>query len=720
MSILFLDDWRYHPTAIVDEKTSNHTFLRQAELYKKMGVENYFFHLALLNPNLQGIDPFDLRLPPDIKQAIAIECVENPWYFFRELSRVKPAAGLKGKPLLANRGNIALFWLFLNHIDVGLMQPRQTGKSVSTDCLMIYLLFIAALGTDITLVTKDNNLRIKNVRRLKEMRDYLPEYIYKFHPADGNNLEFIKCSKNKSMYSTAVAQNDVASANNLGRGVTTPIVHFDEPPFTKYIHVTMSALLPATTAAKQDAMAAGLPYGNIFTTTAGKKDTKEGAYIHKLFTGGVEWTEFLFDCKNEQELHNRVDKLSKEKPMVTITLNHRQLGYTDEWLFKTMRENVSYGEDADRDYFNRWTSGGLSSPLTTELNELLRSSQTAPLHVELSDYETTLFWYIPRDHVEEYMRNNNTVLGMDWSECVGRDNTTLILRDVSTGAVVMTSAFNEVNIQRAMEYIVKLIQRYPKMTIIPERKNTGVVLIDMLLLKLPALGIDPFRRIYNTIVDNDLMNEDRYAYAKADLARRPDWFYDKVKNCFGFTTTGSGQHSRSSLYRDTLTRAVTVSGAVAKDKQLIDELTGLVIKNGRLDHGSGGNDDCVVAWLLSFWMLTMSKNLSHYGIHDPLKNAKEWTASPTPEPKNAAEAHQLKEQAKYRDEFSKLSVLLKECKVDIVAKQIEAKLRLLECKIIDHGEGIKTVDSLIAEASELRRKAILERRALYNNHMSYR
>ena len=120
------------------------------------------------------------------------------------------------------------------------------------------------------------------------------------------------------------------------------------------------------------------------------------------------------------------------------------------------------------------------------------------------------------------------------------------------------------------------------MTIIPERKNTGVVLIDMLLLKLPALGIDPFRRIYNTIVDNDLMNEERYAYAKADLSRRPDWFYDKVKTCFGYTTSGSGQHSRANLYRDTLTRAASVTGSVTRDKQLIDEITGLVIKNNRL------------------------------------------------------------------------------------------------------------------------------------------
>ena len=38
--ILFKDDWKNFPTAIVHADTKNHTFLRQAEAYQRMGINN--------------------------------------------------------------------------------------------------------------------------------------------------------------------------------------------------------------------------------------------------------------------------------------------------------------------------------------------------------------------------------------------------------------------------------------------------------------------------------------------------------------------------------------------------------------------------------------------------------------------------------------------------------------------------------------------------------
>jgi len=147
-----------------------------------MGVKNHLFHLALLNPELEHVDPFDPHLTFETKNMIRMEAQFNPWYFFREIVRVPPQAGPNPVPLRANRGNISLYWSFFNHIDYALVQIRQTGKSVTADCLMAGLMYVFSSNTMMGLFTKDDALRRSNVDRIKRVRDFLPGYIYTKKP----------------------------------------------------------------------------------------------------------------------------------------------------------------------------------------------------------------------------------------------------------------------------------------------------------------------------------------------------------------------------------------------------------------------------------------------------------------------------------------------------------------------------------------------------------
>ena len=76
--ILFANDWKKHPSAIVDLKTRNKSAIRLALLYKEMGIKNYAFPLALHDPSLQGVDPFSPDLTIEQINAIAIETANNP------------------------------------------------------------------------------------------------------------------------------------------------------------------------------------------------------------------------------------------------------------------------------------------------------------------------------------------------------------------------------------------------------------------------------------------------------------------------------------------------------------------------------------------------------------------------------------------------------------------------------------------------------------------
>ena len=151
--ILFSSDWQMYPNAIIDTETTNRSFVRLASIYKAMGISNNVFMLALHNPRLQGIDPYSKNLTIEQMAMIGVECKQNFWYAVRELLRAPATAGTESSVVEANRGNIALWWSFFNHITFLLIQPRQTGKSFSTDLLMTALMNFMCSNTQINLLT---------------------------------------------------------------------------------------------------------------------------------------------------------------------------------------------------------------------------------------------------------------------------------------------------------------------------------------------------------------------------------------------------------------------------------------------------------------------------------------------------------------------------------------------------------------------------------------
>ena len=123
MTILFLDDWNRYPEAIVDTKTRNQSYIDMANVYKKMGLKNYYFHLALHDRTLQGVDPFSPDLTMEQMARIALECKNNFWYFVREIATAPNTSG--NNYYLANRGNLSLWWCFLNHIRYFFVMARS-------------------------------------------------------------------------------------------------------------------------------------------------------------------------------------------------------------------------------------------------------------------------------------------------------------------------------------------------------------------------------------------------------------------------------------------------------------------------------------------------------------------------------------------------------------------------------------------------------------------
>jgi hypothetical protein len=697
--ILFQTDWLRYPTARPDLDTPNKTFLRQALVYKSMGIKNHAFLLALIQPELKGVDPHSPNLTEHQKIMIGLECKYNPWYFFREVVRVPPHEAR----LRANRGNIGLFWAFLNNIDAALIQPRQTGKSVSTDCLMVWLLFIGAIKLDVFLLTKDDTLRQFNVERLKAIRDLLPPYLFTLASDDANNQKELTCNALENTYRTGVSQNSENSANNLGRGLTTPVLHCDEGPFISFIGTTLPAALAAGTAARDMAKEHGQPHGNMFTTTAGKKDDRDGRFMYDMIHQAATWDERAFFDTADRKRLLEVVKLncSGRKIMVNITMSHKQLGYSDEWLYEKITEAAASGEAAERDFLNKWTSGTQRSPLSVKLNEEIHRSEQEVLHSEISRDGYILRWYVEEPAIAEHMAAGHFVIGLDMSDAVGRDAIALTMIDIRDGGIVAAGTYNETNLIRFGNYLTSLLIKYPTTTLVVERKSSAATLIDSLLIALPKAGIDPFRRIFNRIVDEHSERPDDYREICRHHDTRSEAFYDTRKKTLGFNTDAQ---SRNLLYSSVLQNAAKKSGYIVRDKVLSSELRGLVEKRGRIDHNESGHDDMVIAWLMCHWFLAHGRNLQHYGI--PVQEVMA-DATETGREMSEEEIEDRIAQQAIMAEIDEVLDLLKESTDELTIMRYEHRLRVLNSRVKE-GETMEasSLDAMIQGAAEERAKRL--------------
>lgn len=598
MTILFKDDWDKYPRACLHLETKNESFIRLAALYRDMHIDNHNFILALHNPDLKHIDPFNPNITTEEMVLVAIECKQNFWYYIREIARGLGGTYQNPVRFKANRGNISAFWLFMNHIFFTLIQPRQTGKSFSTDNLMTWLLNIRCRYTNINLLTKDDKLRSANLERLKDLDTELPFYLRQRTNKDIANTEELHISSLNNKYSGLLPNRSPKLALNVGRGLTSAIFQVDESAYLPNIEIIIPAALAAGTAARDIARNNNEPFGTIFTTTAGKKDDRDGKYTYRLLQNSADWTEKFFDCKSLEDLEYTIRRASvKGELRVNCTFNHRQLGYTDAWLKRAMEEANSTGEDAERDFLNKWTAGTILSPIPINIAELIRNSEKPVSHFEIyRPYSYTFRFYIPEHEIRSYFATRDSILSVDSSDAIGNDDIGLTIRDVKTGSLIAAANVNETNIITFCEWLVYLIETCPKLTTIIERRSTGSTILDYLLLMLPAKNIDPFKRLYNKVVQNPEEYPNIIAEVNKPIFARNSAIYVTAKKYFGFATSGSGVTSRTDLYSSTLSAATKMTGDLVFDKKLIDQILGLVVINGRVDHEAGEHDDlCFVA-----------------------------------------------------------------------------------------------------------------------------
>jgi len=623
MGIFFKEDWDKYPKAIPHRSTKNRSWVNMAVVLKEQfKLENYEFHLALMDPSLEHVDPYDPDLPMTTRVRILVECGQNVWYFLREVLRVPAQAGLGSNPFGVNRFSLAAVWLHYNHIDAAAVILRQAGKTLVAQAMKTHLLTCVMWNSKLLWITTDSEKRKDTIRDTKEMLDLLPGYIYTRDPKlDSDNLMEITNVARKNYIIYGVGQAEKKLAEKKGRGYRIAEKFLDEFAETKNAHLILGAASGSRNAVVKEARAKDQPYGDFLMCTAGDLANAEGQAYYTYLANSAMWSEVMYDCPNREALKEMVATQSADPraPSVNLTFSWRQLGISkEEYLERRSRAIRDSNGDMDkvrREVDSIWSMGGKSNALTPDQANVVYSSEVDPMWTDVHQGKVIINWYASKEEIMTYCEENDVIVGCDTSQGNGRDACSHTVVRVSTGEVLGRVDVSTINLTLYTQFCVWFIMSLPKALFIIENKVSGQSIIDALIVAFVQSGEDPMKRMYNMVVQEP---EKYPAYDhqlnKVHIGRRKIEFYDVMKRTIGFSTNSQ---LRQQLYSQALQEAVRSSGSMIRDKTLSTQMRLLIKKDGRVDHPKGGHDDAVISYLLCMWFLIFGKNYTRYGI--PLK-----------------------------------------------------------------------------------------------------
>lgn len=482
-----------------------------------------------------------------------------------------------------------------------------THNTISSCSLATQSMYLKGYNSKWSMVTHSTTLAVENVERVTILRDNLPEWMVKTSTHDIENRSEIKYAYFKNQYRSFLGSSSEEGANRVGRGCSAPVIHFDEMAFIPNIRIVFQAIMPSTDAVRELARANGQYCSNIMTTTAGDPTTDSGKYALEIIGKAMKFSEMLYDCPDKDALNHLLERNSKNM-MITATFSYLMLGKTREWFHKvTSRNNMSLAK-IKLDYLNQW--GSSVEETIVDKKFLDRMVETRKLQVPYTEYLDgfQISWYVTKAEFQSPLfAKKKFVIGCDTSKLVGEDFTTLVGVDPETMNTLFTVKANQSNTIAITLLILTLMMRYKNSVLIMENASTAVGIFDNLVDYLITKGENPFRRMFNLVVDRKQNKEFRdINLADTDLAR------SSMRKYLGFFTTSK---TRPVLYKQVLNRMAELCYDRVFDDEIVTQLCSLAKRtDGRIDHKSGGHDDMVIAWLLAGYLILLANNVQFYGL----------------------------------------------------------------------------------------------------------
>lgn len=600
-----------------DVGTSNKSFLQVAKDLKSLGIHNYYFMLEIYDYNIVNIDPYAENLTKDQISRIMTECTRNPWYYLREVCRIPDQGGV-GIPFKANRGNIAQTWLTLHGIDSWLCLPRQQGKTISFLCLLAWAYSFGTNNSTFIFVNKDSNNAKENLQRLKDIIDCLPVYLrfdQIMEEDENGKIKLVKAARNATSMKHPITKNRIIikpkatsyeSALSLARGLTSPILHFDEPEFTPYIKTIIENSVSTFETASRNAKKNGAIYCRAFSCTPGDLDTSMGQEAQEVLSHTTKWSEHMYDMRYDSTNDENNELLQYVKNnggngIVYIEYSYKQLGLTDEWL-RNMYNKIQNPVVVKREILLQRIRGSSDSPFDQEDIEYM-ASMVQPIIDEL--YLCDHFRF---DIYKKLERLTPYLVSIDCSTGTNGDSNAITIINpytVRPDAEFKCPYIGETQLEKL---IIELVQEHlPRACIIIERNSVGDGIIDHLL---------------NSPIRSNLYFDKNKDLVEANLADQSNVVsmlkhQGDQKKFYGVYTDNKSREDMMAI----LFRRVAEFKDDFVTKNITDDIAHLVrFKSGKVAAQIGFHDDSIMSYLIGMYVWYHGNNLSMWGI---VKGAKE-------------------------------------------------------------------------------------------------
>lgn len=585
-----------------DFGTSNKSFTLAAHDLKSVGVKNCAFMLTLYNPYLIYVDPYDPNITPDECLAVLTECVINPWYFLREVSRI-PQEGAKPVPFRLQRASLAQIWCFLNGIDSYITIARQIGKTISAIAIILWAFLFGTNDSEILFLNINQEKANKNLNSLKKQREALPEYLQnKYKIIDIaeekidkgiDNKTSITCPLNKNKIVTGGKANSKEKAMEIGRGASQPIQLIDEVEFILWIGEILKAAGPAFVTSSTNARMNNAIYGRIFCSTPGDLDSASGKDAQEIVSSTYKWTNSFYDMDIEKV--KEIIKLNSKTKIVYIEYPYYLLGKDKEWFLNQCSVLLGDKIAIKREILLKRIHGSTESPYSAEDLDALDSKRGT---IKSQIFVNGLFAI---DLYDDINIDIPYLLGLDISDGYGQDSTAMVIVDPYTLKNVGEFKSPYMSPTQLEQFVfTTMTKHFPRGILIPER-NRGAALISAILEKKELFPIR--RRLYFTKKD-DLDVESRLDKKGFMVAQA----YNRKK--YGVWT---GNKSREEMFK-----VLEIFIREKKDcivcNGLIDEIMTLVRKNGKIQAMSGKHDDIVMAYLMALFVWYYADTLHLFGL----------------------------------------------------------------------------------------------------------
>jgi hypothetical protein len=590
-------------TPYIHTETKNVSFIKMQHLLERLGIENNSFFLVLYDRRLLNIDPYDQNLTMEQQLMVAQECKNNYWYFIREIARI-PVPGAKlgiggGVPYELNRGNLAMSFCLLNNYKFWVEIPRQMGKTFGMAAWYLWLQNFGTTASEFLYMNKSHDDAKNNLRRTKDIRDLIPEYLQfiKVTEEKGekiiDNPDNIESIENKLTHNRIVTKPSATSkdrANNIGRGMTQPNQWFDEFAWLPWNIDIFDAATPANSKASEEAGKHGKPYGQAITTTPGDLESDCGKDAYAMQVDCAKFSEILYDWSPKKRA-KYIQKNSRNN-FLFIRFHWYQLGKDKDWFNNIVRESGFRWIKIRREYLLEWINA--SSKCIFEQDEImeLRNNVKQPI-------SQAIFGYYALDVYEMPDPNFKSIISIDVATGVAKDSSSITI--INSRTFMPIAHFNSaaIDITELTKFIIEIATKFcPNCVIIPEANGPGAGLIS-------NLKHSPVRRnLYFEYRKPGNQTDDKYkdGFIQVD---------SKNKVSYGVTNT--------EIVRNEIIELLYILVKKHKKKFIIDKIVSEVstliqTKSGKVEHDSNCHDDSIFSWLIGMWALIYGKNIQRFGV----------------------------------------------------------------------------------------------------------